>query len=97
MSIQMLIRYPSGEVLEGVMLSIQGAIMRVAIKGSDDVTEYQLLNGAWVSEDCEPVTFDFSLSILAAVGIVPPGDDPSATAAESPISLAAVISPLFVN
>ena len=34
--------------------------MRVAIKDSDDSVEYRLLNGAWISEDCEVVRLEFA-------------------------------------
>jgi hypothetical protein len=70
----MLIRYQNGDLFEGIILSLQGGVLRVALKDGDDVAEFRLLNGVWLSETCEPVTFDFTMAVLAAVGIVPPGD-----------------------
>ena len=61
-------------MFEAVILMLQGAAMRVALKGADDVLELRLVNGAWVAEDGEPVTFDFTLNIFAAIGIVPPAE-----------------------
>jgi hypothetical protein len=46
--------------------------MRVALKDSDDVEEYRLVNQTWVSGHCEPVTFEFPLGIFEAIGIMPP-------------------------
>jgi len=67
----MLIHYTDGRILTGILLALSGAIMRVAIKDADDVAEYQLISGQWVSEDCEPVTFEFPLAAFQAAGIVP--------------------------
>jgi len=78
----MLIRYQNGDLFEGVILSLHGGILRVALKDSDDVTEFRLINGVWLAETCEPVTFDFTMAILAAVGIVPPDDAEPARAKE---------------
>lgn len=46
--------------------------MRVALKDTDDVVEYKLVDQTWVSEDCEPVTFEFPLGVFEAIGIMPP-------------------------
>ena len=40
--------------------------MRVAIQGSDDVLEFTLSNGIWISEDCEPVQVEFAYRADAA-------------------------------
>lgn len=58
-------------MLAGILLSLQGGQMRVAVKDADDVGEFRLLNGVWISECCEPVTFEFPTAIFQAVGIVP--------------------------
>lgn len=34
--------------------------LRAAIEGADDVVEFSNIHGAWVSEDCEPVTIVFA-------------------------------------
>jgi hypothetical protein len=79
----MLIRYRSGMMHEAVMLSLAGGTMRVALKDEGDVTEFRLVSDTWISESGDPVTFDFTIAILAAVGIVPPADGPDETAAAS--------------
>jgi hypothetical protein len=66
----MLIYYGDGRVLTGILLSLKGNQMRVAVKDADDVVEYRLAHGLWISEDGEPVTFDFPTAIFDAVGIV---------------------------
>jgi hypothetical protein len=55
----LLIRYSNGKVLEGVLLALGDHKIRVALKDSDDVTEYRLVSQHWVSEDCEVVTMGF--------------------------------------
>jgi hypothetical protein len=67
----MLIHYGDGRVLAGILLSLNGSQMRVAVKDADDVAEFRLVNGLWISECCEPVTFEFPTAIFQAVGIVP--------------------------
>jgi hypothetical protein len=69
----MLIHYGDGRVLAGILLSLQGNQMRVAVKEADDVVEFRLVNGLWISECCEPVTFEFPTAIFDAVDIVPDG------------------------
>jgi hypothetical protein len=54
-----LIRYPNGQTLQGVILALGDQKVRVAIKDSDDVAEYRLISQRWVSEDCEVVAFEF--------------------------------------
>jgi hypothetical protein len=34
--------------------------MRVAVKDTDDAAEFRMINGAWVSEDCEIVRLEFA-------------------------------------
>jgi hypothetical protein len=55
-----------------VILALIGPTMRVALKDSDDVEEYRLVNQTWVSGQCEPVTFEFPLGIFEAIGMMPP-------------------------
>jgi len=55
-----------------VILVLSGDMMRVALKDSDDVEEYRLVNRTWVSTQCEPVTFEFPLGIFEAIGMMPP-------------------------
>ncbi|HEY1241374.1 MAG TPA: hypothetical protein VGF16_12505 [Bryobacteraceae bacterium] len=67
----MLIKYASGLVQEGILISIQGNRLRVAPKNSDDLVEFQLVEGLWLSEDCEPVTFDLTPGVLLTIGFLP--------------------------
>jgi hypothetical protein len=68
----MLVRNASGTTQAAVILALTGATMRVALKDSDDVEEYRLMNQTWVSTQCEPVTFEFPLGIFEAIGMMPP-------------------------
>ena len=61
--IQMIrIHYNNGRVLQGVVLTFGDRLVRVAVKGSDDTSEFRLVNQVWVSEDCEVVRLDFAES-----------------------------------
>ena len=79
----MLIRYRNGLLREAVMLSLAGGTMRVALKDGDDVVEFRLVSDIWMSESGDPVTFDFTMAILAAIGIAPPADGPVETVSTS--------------
>ena len=68
----MLVRNSSGTKQPAVILALTGANMRVALKDSDDVEEYRLVNQTWVSGHCEPVTFEFPLGVFEAIGMMPP-------------------------
>lgn len=54
-----MVKYRNGKTLHGILLALGDGSIRVAIKGSDDAAVYRLFNGAWISEDCEVVTFEF--------------------------------------
>ena len=61
--IQMIhIYYNNGRVRQGVVLAFGDRVVRVAVKGSDDISEFRLVNQVWVSEDCEVVRLDFAES-----------------------------------
>jgi hypothetical protein len=68
----MLVRNANGATQPGIILALLGPIMRVALKNSDDVEEYRLVNQTWVSGHCEPVTFEFPLGVFEAIGMMPP-------------------------
>lgn len=68
----MLVRNASGKTHPAVILALTGSNMRVALKDSDDVEEYRLVDQTWVSGHCEPVTFEFPLGIFEAIGMMPP-------------------------
>ena len=40
--------------------------VRAAVRGDDDVRTFCLINGAWLSEDCQPVTFHFGWQYIQA-------------------------------
>ena len=71
------IRHSDGAAQEGVLLSLQADMLRIAGKGSDDVLEFRLVHGKWVSENCDVVTFEFPLAIFEAIGIMPTNRDTS--------------------
>jgi hypothetical protein len=66
-------RAPNGKKRAAVILALTGHVMRVALKDTDDVMECKLVNQTWISEDCEPVTFEFPLGVFEAIGMMPPG------------------------
>ena len=66
----MLIKYASGMVQEGMLISLQGSRLRVAPKDSDDLLEFNLVEGIWLSEHYEPVTFDLTLGLLESIGFM---------------------------
>jgi hypothetical protein len=68
----MIIRSADGTKRAAVILALISGVMRAALKGTDDVMEYKLVGQTWISEDCEPVTFEFPLGVFEAIGIMPP-------------------------
>ena len=66
----MLIKYANGFVQEGMLISLRGSQLRVAPKDSDDVLEFNLVEGIWVSEHYEPVTFDMTPGLLESIGFM---------------------------
>lgn len=54
------IHYNNGRVLQGAVLAFGDRLVRVAVKGSDDASEFRLINQVWVSEDCEVVKLEFA-------------------------------------
>jgi hypothetical protein len=55
----MLIRFPDGSAKEAVLVSLTGGVMRVAVARVEDLWEFKLVEGAWISEQCEVVSFEF--------------------------------------
>ncbi len=45
----------SGSILDGVVLTISGTVMRVAISGCEDVVEFRFRGGIWFWEGRAPV------------------------------------------
>jgi len=58
----MTIRYSNGHTLEAVLLSQTETSMRIALQGSEDVLELQNINGAWITDECEPVNVHYAWS-----------------------------------
>src|SRR5437763_1444930 len=56
----MTIRYSNGYNNEAILLSRTEDSLRVVTKGSDDIVELKQINGAWITEDCEPVQVEFA-------------------------------------
>jgi len=59
-SLMIFVKYSNGKRLNGILLALGDLSIRVAIQGSDDAVEYRMVNGLWVTEDCEVVTFEFA-------------------------------------
>ena len=68
----MLIRQADRKTRPAIILALTGQVMRVALKDSDDVAEYRLVNQTWISGDFDPVTFEFPFGVFEAIGIMPP-------------------------
>jgi len=71
------IRYANGALLQGILLALGDQKIRVALKGSDDVTEYRLVSQHWISEDCEVVTMEFGEEAVPFPEGLPEGLMPS--------------------
>ena len=56
----LLVNYRNGKKQHGMLLALGNQSIRVAIEGAADSVIFRLVNGFWVSEDCEVVTFDFA-------------------------------------
>jgi hypothetical protein len=61
----MTIRYANGYLVEAVLLSRGENRLRVAPQGSEDVLELNLVNGTWVTDECEPVQVGFAWDRVA--------------------------------
>jgi hypothetical protein len=71
----MLMHYGDGRVVQGILLSLKGGQMRVAVKDADDVVEIRLIDGVWISECCQVVTFEFPIAVFQVLGMVPEADN----------------------
>jgi hypothetical protein len=56
---QITISYLSGFNVDGVVLSVNGARLRVAIRDWDDAAEFRRCDGLWVSENGDSVEIDW--------------------------------------
>jgi hypothetical protein len=55
----MTITYANGQTIKAALVVRTDNRLRVALAGSDDLTEFTQINRTWVSEDCEAVNIDF--------------------------------------
>jgi len=55
----MTITYPNGTVRKAIVLSHEENGIRAAAAGCDDVLVFTRIEGIWISEEIEPVTFEF--------------------------------------
>ncbi len=66
----MLITFADNSCMQGLILSVSGKRMRVALKGQEDPIEFTLSDDSWLAEDGRPVRFDFPLGILESQEIL---------------------------
>jgi hypothetical protein len=57
----MIIRYPDGSYVEGVIQRLERGTLRATLAGVDDAVEYTLVEDEWTSEVGEGVTFEFTM------------------------------------
>ena len=55
----MTITYANGQTIKAAVVVRSENWMRLVLAGTEDVTEFNLVNGTWISEDCEPVQIEF--------------------------------------
>jgi hypothetical protein len=55
----LLIHYKNGASRSGLIVGLNGDVMRVALEGGEDLLEFKLVNETWLSEECEIVSFEF--------------------------------------
>src|SRR5262249_28929621 len=71
---KMIIIYQNGTTAEAVILSKGDNSMRVAVKGCEDVVEFEHRNGFWISENLDPVLIRFEREQRKPVEIVSEAD-----------------------
>jgi hypothetical protein len=54
----MMIHYPNGKTVEGLLLSQTGGTLRVAARGANDALVFHSVSGAWVAESREQVRIE---------------------------------------
>ena len=54
----MTVTYPGAGSVAAVLLGASGNIIRLAMDGWDDIAEFRLIKGQWLSEDNEMVEID---------------------------------------
>jgi hypothetical protein len=56
----MTIIYSDGRAVEAVLLTRTERTLLVALQGADDAMEISVINGTWITADCEPVAIEFA-------------------------------------
>jgi hypothetical protein len=59
----MVIRYPDGSYVDGIIRRLEGGTVRAAIAGIDDAVDYTLIQDNWTSEMGLVVTFEFPIEM----------------------------------
>jgi hypothetical protein len=54
------IRFSNGTTRHAALLTRTQETLRIAMEGDEDVTGLRLVNGTWVTDDCEPVQVEFA-------------------------------------
>jgi hypothetical protein len=70
----MTIIHQDGTAVEAVLLAKNTDIIRAALKGREDVVEFNHANGVWVSEDLDPVQIRFEWEKRRPVEMVSESD-----------------------
>ncbi len=71
----MIVKYPNGRTVEGLLLSRQERSMRVALEDSADVAEFYQVQDTWVSEHLETVEIKFEWQRRPAPAPLPAEED----------------------
>ena len=79
---RMLVSYCDGSIREGLVLALEGGVLRVAIKDGEDAFAFRLVNDTWMSEDNKPARFEFLIPAVQKVKVV---DVPKPVGARDPL------------
>ena len=79
---RMLVSYCDGSIREGLVLALEGGVLRVAIKDGEDAYAFRLVNDTWMSEDNKPARFEFLIPAVQKVKVV---DVPKPVGARDPL------------
>ena len=58
----MIVRYPSGRRVEGILLAASSDRMRIVVARLNETLELRLEQGQWTSEDGDPIEIDGCLT-----------------------------------
>jgi hypothetical protein len=59
LGLQMFVNYKDGTSRSGLIVGLDGTVMRVALQGCEDLVEFRLVDNVWTADECEVVSFDF--------------------------------------